>query len=230
LEEFPSLCCEKTFVFVFLDVFHFFLFDSAFANTSAILPIYIEMQNPTRRRFMAAQIVATLLTGLFYAVVGALSYARFGTMVQGNLLNNFPVSSVTILMRLAFGFALITVYPFTIFPCRLAIEHLIFGIKRQFTTLEFSVVTLLIVAASFGAAIATSNVDLIFGLTGAIAFSLSCFVFPAVAFLKSVGCNRANPTDKLTKSGVYWFANAVVLALFGLMALVLGIVAWTQTI
>jgi amino acid permease len=202
----------------------------AFANTSAILPIYIEMENSTQRRFMTAQIISTCLTGMFYILAGSLCYTRFGTMIQGNLLNNFPLSSVTVLMRLAFGFALVIVYPFTIFPCRLAVEHLILGIKRQFTSLEFSFVTFLIVGGSFGVAVATTNVDLIFGLTGAIAFSLSCFVFPAVAFLKSVGCGRMNSTEKLSKMGSYWFSSAVLLAFFGMLALVLGVIAWAQSL
>lgn len=57
-------------------------------------------------------------------------------------------------------------------------EHLIFGIKRQFSPLEFSAITVVIVAGSFGVAAATSDVSIVFGLTGAIGSSLLSFVFP----------------------------------------------------
>jgi sodium-coupled neutral amino acid transporter 11 len=202
----------------------------AFANTPALLPIYIEMERPTQGRMMVAQGAAASLVAVLYILSGSLSYAYFGPSIQGNMLNNLPSSTVAVLMQLAFGFGIATaVYPMTIFPCRLAVEHLLLGVRRQFTVLEFSAITLLLVAASLGLAAATTNIALIFGLLGSVAYSLICFVFPALVFLKSIGFNRAED-GKLTRIGVYWVVSAVLVIALGVCGLVLGLVSWAMTI
>jgi amino acid permease len=201
----------------------------AFANTSALLPIYIEMERPTLQRIMFAQGLSSVVVLLLYVLSGSLAYAYFGSAVQGNMLQNLQNSAVVILMKLSFTVGIATaVYPLTIFPCRLSVEHLLLGVRRQFTSLEFSMVTIIIVAGSFGVAIATTNVDLIFGLVGAIAFSLTCYVFPAIVFLKSVGFARVE--GKLTVVGIYWVLTALIIIAFGMTGLVLGILSWVQTL
>ena len=195
-----------------------------FANTAVILPVYIEMSNPSRQRIFVAQVLSGVLVVILYCVAGAVSYACYGSALKGNVLQNLPVTSVTILMQLFFGFGIATgVFPLTIFPCRLAVEHMFFGIRRQFSSLEFGVVTCILVGGAFGVAIATSNVDLVFGLVGSVAFSLTSFVFPGAVYLKSVGFDR-------TFKGVYLAVSSIILILFGVTSLVLGVIGWVQSL
>lgn len=201
----------------------------AFSNTSSVFPIFVEMKIPTRFNFNRVQILAGAFVFVVYIMVGAMTYAAYGESVPGNLLNVFPVTPITTLMRLGFGCSVLTTYPLVLFPLRLAIEHLLFGIKRQFSPLEFSTVTVLVVGASFGVASATSNVDIVFGLTGAIGFSLMSFVFPGLIMIKAYGVGR-NPEGRIIWTGFYLFSCSVLMTLFGIGALVAGVISWVSTL
>ena len=166
---------------------------------------------------------------MVYVLAGAMTYAAFGTAVDGNLISSFPVSVTSTLMRLGFLFTIITTYPLVLFPTRLSVEHLFLGVKRQFTGIEFAICTLILVAGSFGVAVATDQVDLVFGLTGAVGFSLLSFFFPGVVYMKACGLGREKPGDSLTAKGVYLFVVAFLVAAFGLGALISGVISWVDT-
>lgn len=197
----------------------------AFSNTSNVMPIFVEMKIPTRKQFNAVQILSGSLILVVYVLAGALSYAAYGNAVAGNLLTSLPPSEVTILMQLGFLFTIIFTYPLILFPARLAVEHLLLGIRRQFTPLESSTCSVVLIAGSFGVAVATQDVDIVFGLTGAIGFSLQTFFFPGIWYLKSCGLGRSKD-GALTKNGVYLAIVAVLIAIWGIVALIIGIISW----
>ena len=201
----------------------------AFSNSSSIIPIFIEMKVPTRKQFNAVSILSGAAVFVIYISAGAMTYAAFGDAVQSNLLNSFPVSVVSTLMRLGFLVTIVTTYPLVLFSLRLSVEHLFLGIRRQFTPLEFSACTLILVAGSFGVAVATSNVDIVFGLSGAVGFSLLSFTFPSVFYIKACGLGRKQKGDPLTAKGVYLFIVAILLACFGIGALISGVISWRDT-
>jgi amino acid permease len=200
----------------------------AFSNTTAVFPIYVEMKQPTRRRFGQVQILSGIVVLFAYVLAGAMTYVRYGDDVKSNFLNNFSTTeTVPILMRLAFSFTLITTYPLVMFPTRLAVEHLFLGIKRQFSALEFSLTTVLIAAGTFGVAAATDDVGIVFGLTGSVGTSLLSFVLPALIYWRASFIRGWGSRGCLS---IYRLAVAVLLGLFGLAAGTLGVVAWASEI
>ncbi len=140
--------------------------------------------------------------------------------MNGNLLNSFTADVVGVLMRTGFFLTVLFTYPCILFPLRLSVEHLLLGIKRQFSSLEFKLCTLLIVACSFGVAVAVgSQVDIVFALTGAIGASLLCFVFPSLCYIKAFYSGG---------SSMYLLVVAGLIGLFGVCSLILGVISWTM--
>jgi len=193
----------------------------AFSNTSAVLPIFVEMQHPTIGNFMKVVVWASAFCWLMYELAGIISYITFGEALEGNMLNNFSLTEpAVVIARAAFAFTIISTYPLLMFPLRLSIEHMIFGTKRRFAHTEFTFCTLVVVGGSFGVAAITDNVELIFGLTGSLGSALMMFVIPGSLYLKVVGFGERNSASYAL------FVGAILLICIGITVAVLGIIGF----
>jgi len=171
------------------------------SNTTAVFPIFIEMAESTVSNFRKVQIIASGSCTFLYMLVGIMTYIRFGDEVQGNFLNNFPDSSIATLLRAAFAFTIITTYAIVAFPLRIAIEHLIFGIRREFSNLESLFCSVALLAGSFTIASITDNVEILFGLTGSLGSALLMFVVPGATFMKAFWAQRQDLRQDIILAG-----------------------------
>jgi sodium-coupled neutral amino acid transporter 10 len=159
-------------------------------------PVYsgLEKRSPPRMIFtliVVACMCCAIYTGT--AIFGLVSITRFRSdsrdVVPGNVLTVFPVDDrFAGWMRILMGVAVTLVYPLLCIPCRSAIDHLVFGGKSSATSQPSRarklLETLCIVAATLTTATAVDDLAKVFGITGATAGTLICYVMPLVSFLR----------------------------------------------
>lgn len=114
----------------------------AFTCQVNVFSIQNELQNPTPQR-MSRVVVGSVCTSLtIYAFMGLFGYLDFLGETPGNILKKYELQAsnfVDILIDMAFLAITITVvvaFPLNIFPCRFALESLVFGGPKTATATE----------------------------------------------------------------------------------------------
>jgi len=115
--------------------------------------------------------------------------------VPGNVLEAFPGDDMAALaMRTLMAMASVLVYPMLCLPCRSTLDHLLFRVccTSQSDNIESGsskmparqvLETCFILCLTFGLSNIDSDLASVFGLTGATAGALICYVLPPICFL-----------------------------------------------
>lgn len=101
------------------------LFALGYACHPQIFIVYNVFKKPQVLRMERIIGCAIFAVSCLYSVLGVCGYMTFKDATNGNLLTNYPKSSLTEVMRLSFCFSCIISFPLLIFPVRTAVYTLL---------------------------------------------------------------------------------------------------------
>ncbi|XP_027023344.2 probable sodium-coupled neutral amino acid transporter 6 isoform X4 [Tachysurus fulvidraco] len=221
-----SDCSARLFIFSSKSAYAIPTMAFSFLCHTAVLPIYCELQRPTKRRMQNVANVSISLSFLVYLVSALFGYLTFYGHVDSELLRGYdiylPRDVLVMSVRLAILLAVLFTVPLIHFPARKAVLTLLRG-ERQFSWLSHCVSTFVLLLIIELLAIFVPDIRNVFGVVGSTTSTCLLFVYPGLFYLR-VSNNHIRSATSL---------GAVALMLFGvfvgLLSLCLIIISWAQT-
>ncbi|XP_036062120.1 probable sodium-coupled neutral amino acid transporter 6 isoform X2 [Onychomys torridus] len=180
-------CKPKLFHFSKESVYAIPTMAFSFLCHTSILPIYCELQSPSKKRMQNVTNTAIALSFLVYFVSALFGYLTFYDKVESELLQGYskylPHDVVVMAVKLCILFAVLLTVPLIHFPARKALMMLLFSnfpfswIRHSLTTLALNIVIVLL-------AIYVPDIRNVFGVVGASTSTCLIFVFPGLFYLK----------------------------------------------
>ncbi|XP_051051948.1 probable sodium-coupled neutral amino acid transporter 6 isoform X2 [Phodopus roborovskii] len=159
----------------------------SFLCHTSILPIYCELQSPSKKRMQNVTNTAIALSFLLYFVSALFGYLTFYDKVESELLQGYskylPHDAVVMAVKLCILFAVLLTVPLIHFPARKALMMILFSnfpfswIRHSLTTLALNIIIVLL-------AIYVPDIRNVFGVVGASTSTCLIFVFPGLFYLK----------------------------------------------
>ncbi|XP_078095929.1 solute carrier family 38 member 10-like [Mustelus asterias] len=169
------------------------IFATSFCCHPLVLPIYFNLRGQSVERMNSVFKQATIITFIFYTVVGLCGYLPLTEAVPGDILAALPPNFVTHGMRAIFFISLALSFPLVILPCRQAISTLLIEQQKEDGTFSVSgdmpfhqhvAATVLIVYCTMSLGVLVPNVETVLGIMGTTMGSFICFIFPSVIHAK----------------------------------------------
>jgi len=169
------------------------IFSLAYACHCQLFVVYDSLDDPSIPKMDYIVKSSLKIVTFVYFLVAIFGYTTFSSEVEGNVLKNFPSTTLLVFIKMGFATSVVVGFPLMIFPCRQSIHTLFFrqtysdGLapKTYIEPFTFKLLTFSIVSLTMIVAILIPNVETILGLTGATMGSLICFIMPAIIFMKS---------------------------------------------
>ncbi|XP_057715558.1 probable sodium-coupled neutral amino acid transporter 6 [Corythoichthys intestinalis] len=159
----------------------------SFLCHTAVLPIYCELDRPTKTRMQKVTNVGIGLSFLVYLVSALFGYLTFYAHVESELLLGYdaylPRDVMVTTVRLAILISVLLTVPLIHFPARKAVILLLRG-DRPFSWLIHVAATVLILGVVLLLAIFVPDIRNVFGVVGSTTSSCLLFVFPGLFYLK----------------------------------------------
>nr|XP_048271357.1 probable sodium-coupled neutral amino acid transporter 6 isoform X2 [Myodes glareolus] len=159
----------------------------SFLCHTSILPIYCELQSPSKKRMQNVTNTAIALSFLLYYVSALFGYLTFYDRVESELLQGYsqylPHDVVVMAVKLCMLCAVLLTVPLIHFPARKALMMILFSsfpfswIRHSLTTLALNIIIVLL-------AIYVPDIRNVFGVVGASTSTCLIFVFPGLFYLK----------------------------------------------
>ncbi|XP_072221676.1 probable sodium-coupled neutral amino acid transporter 6 [Leuresthes tenuis] len=221
-----SECTPKLFVISIKSAYAIPTMAFSFLCHTAILPIYCELERPTKARMQKVSNISIGLSFLLYFISALFGYLTFYNHVDSELLLGYdaylPRDIMVMTVRLAILLAVLLTVPLIHFPARKAVILLLYG-GRRFSWLIHIISTLTILSVVLILAIFVPDISNVFGVVGSTMSSCLLFVFPGIFYLKISG----QPLRSVDSTG------AILLVVFGLimgvMSLCVIIVTWVKS-
>ncbi|XP_074548811.1 putative sodium-coupled neutral amino acid transporter 6 [Halichoeres trimaculatus] len=205
-----SECTPKLFVISSKSAYAIPTMAFSFLCHTAILPIYCELDRPTKKRMQNVTNVSIGLSFVFYLISALFGYLTFYAHVDSELLLSYDAylrhDIMVMTVRLAILLSVLLTVPLIQFPARKAVI-LLLRRDQSFSWLTHIAVTLMILAIVLLMAIFVPDIRHVFGVVGSTTSSCLLFVFPGIFYLKISG----QPLKTFDSIG------ALVLLVFGLM-------------
>lgn len=169
------------------------IFSLAYACHCQLFVVYDSLDDPSLPKMEYIVKSSLKIVTTVYSLVAIFGYTTFSDSVEGNVLRNFPSTTLLSFIKIGFAASVVVGFPLMIFPCRQSIHTLFFkqnfndGLapKTYIEPFTFKTLTLAIVFTTMLVAILIPNVETVLGLTGATMGSLICFIMPAIIFMKA---------------------------------------------
>ncbi|CAK6432018.1 unnamed protein product [Pipistrellus nathusii] len=159
----------------------------SFLCHTSILPIYSELQSPSKKRMQDVSNTAIALSVLVYFVSALFGYLTFYDKVASDILQDYnkylPHDVVIRIMKLCVLFAVLLTVPLIHFPARKALMMMFFSnfpfswVRHFLITLALNIIIVLL-------AIFVPDIKTIFGVVGSSTSTCLIFVFPGLFYLK----------------------------------------------
>ncbi|KAJ7990773.1 hypothetical protein DPEC_G00290390 [Dallia pectoralis] len=197
----------------------------SFLCHTAVLPIYSELDRPSRKRMQNVTNVSISLSSLLYLISALFGYLTFYGHVDTQLLLGYdtylPRDVLVMAVRLAILLAVLLTLPLIHFPARKAILLLFCG-DGSFSWVFHIISTFLILALVMVLAIFVPDIRNVFGVVGSTTSTCLLFVFPGMFYLRI----NNQPLRSLQSVGPVCL---LVFGLFvGLLSLSVIVVTWAQ--
>nr|XP_045009933.1 probable sodium-coupled neutral amino acid transporter 6 isoform X1 [Jaculus jaculus] len=193
MEEFSQIsnatddCKPKLFHFSKESVYAIPTMAFSFLCHTSILPIYCELQSPTKKRMQNVTNTAIALSFFIYFTSALFGYLTFYDRVESELLEGYskylPHDTVVMTVKLCILFAVLLTVPLIHFPARKALMMILFSnfpfswIRHFLITVALNVIIVLL-------AIYVPDIRNVFGVIGASTSTCLIFVFPGLFYLK----------------------------------------------
>lgn len=159
----------------------------SFLCHTSILPIYCELQSPSKKRMQNVTNTAIALSFLIYFISALFGYLTFYDEVASDILQGYskylPHDVVVMTVKLCILFAVLSTVPLIHFPARKAFMIMFFSnfsfswIHHFLVTLAFNIIIVLL-------AIYVPDIRNVFGVVGSSTSTCLIFVFPGLFYLK----------------------------------------------
>uniref|UniRef100_A0A8D3BU29 Solute carrier family 38 member 6 n=1 Tax=Scophthalmus maximus TaxID=52904 RepID=A0A8D3BU29_SCOMX len=182
-----SECTPKLFVFSSESAYAIPTMAFSFLCHTAILPIYCELDRPTKARMQNVTNVSISLSFVVYLVSALFGYLTFFANVKSELLIGYdaymPRDIMVMTVRLAILLSVLLTVPLIHFPARKALILLLCG-GRPFSWLIHIIATMSILGVVLMLAIFVPDIRNVFGVIGSTTSSSLLFIFPGIFYLK----------------------------------------------
>uniref|UniRef100_A0A3Q2HFY2 Solute carrier family 38 member 6 n=1 Tax=Equus caballus TaxID=9796 RepID=A0A3Q2HFY2_HORSE len=159
----------------------------SFLCHTSVLPIYCELQSPSKKRMQNVTNTAVALSFLIYFVSALFGYLTFYDKVASELLQGYskylPHDVVVMTVKLCILFAVLLTVPLIHFPARKALMMMFFS-NSSFSWIRHSLITLALNIIIVLLAIYVPDIRNIFGVVGSSTSTCLIFVFPGLFYLK----------------------------------------------
>lgn len=221
-----SECTARLFVFSSQSAFAIPTMAFSFLCHTAVLPIYCELDQPSKTRMQKVTNISIGLSFSLYLISALFGYLTFYAHVDSELLKGYdvylPRDVLVMTVRLAILLSVLLTVPLIHFPARKAAILLLFG-ARPFSWFIHCFATVSILAVVLILAIFVPDIRNVFGVVGSTTSSCLLFVFPGLFYLRISG-RRFSSLD---------YVGAALLVVFGLavgaFSLTLIILTWVQS-
>ncbi|XP_070698335.1 probable sodium-coupled neutral amino acid transporter 6 [Pempheris klunzingeri] len=221
-----SDCTPKLFVFSSKSAYAIPTMAFSFLCHTAILPIYCELDRPTKSRMQNVTNVSISLSLILYVIAAVFGYLTFYAHVNSELLLSYdayiPRDIMVMTVRLAILLSVLLTVPLIHFPARKAVILLLCG-GRPFSWLIYIMTTLIILGVVLLMAIFVPDISHVFGIVGSTTSSCLLFVFPGIFYLK-ISSRPLSSFDSIA---------AVFLVVFGLIMGIISfsviVITWAQS-
>ncbi|XP_032810227.1 sodium-coupled neutral amino acid symporter 2-like [Petromyzon marinus] len=196
----------------------------AFVAHPEILPIYMELKEPTQKKMQQVSNISMFAMLGMYLLTAIFGYLTFYGGVEAELLHTFVklggFSIVILLVRLAVLIAVTLTVPVVLFPMRSSVEELFFHTKT-FSWLRHIIIAMMFLVLDILLVIFVPSIREIFGFIGSSAGTLLIFILPSLFYLKLA-------TQSLKERiGAIMFCLAGFLLMFASIGLI--ITEWIRT-
>lgn len=148
------------------------------------LLIYGSLRTPTMDRFAKVTHYSTGISMVACLAMALAGYLSFGSLTQGNVLNNFPTTNIMVnIARLCFGLNMLTTLPLECFVCR-EVMTLYYFPHEPFNPNRHLIFTTSLVLSAMGMALITCDLGVVFELVGATSACALAYILPPLCFVK----------------------------------------------
>uniref|UniRef100_A0A8C2NIJ7 Amino acid transporter transmembrane domain-containing protein n=1 Tax=Capra hircus TaxID=9925 RepID=A0A8C2NIJ7_CAPHI len=159
----------------------------SFLCHTSILPIYCELQSPSKKRMQNVTNTAIALSFLIYFISALFGYLTFYDNVASELLQAYskylPHDVVIMTVKLCILFSVLLTVPLIHFPARKALMMMFFS-NFPFSWIRHSLITLALNIIIVLLAIYVPDIRNVFGIVGSSTSTCLIFVFPGLFYLK----------------------------------------------
>ncbi|XP_041810057.1 probable sodium-coupled neutral amino acid transporter 6 [Chelmon rostratus] len=220
-----SECTPKLFVISSKSAFAIPTMAFSFLCHTAILPIYCELDRPTKKRMQNVTNVSIGLSFLLYLISAVFGYLTFYAHVNSELLLGYdtylPRDIMVMVVRLAILLSVLLTVPLIHFPARKAVILLLCG-GRPFSWLIHIIATVTILGVVLLMAIFVPDIRNVFGVVGSTTSSCLLFVFPGIFYLKI----SSQPLRSFDSVGALFLV--VFGVIMGLISFSVIVITWVQ--
>ncbi|NXN97428.1 S38A6 protein, partial [Rhinopomastus cyanomelas] len=159
----------------------------SFLCHTSVLPIYCELQSPSKSRMQYVTVTAIGLSFLIYFVSALFGYLTFYEKVDSELLQGYsrylPHDTLIMTVKVAILFAVLLTVPLIHFPARKAVLMVFFShlpgswICHIFVTLALNTIVFLL-------AMYVPDMKNVFGVVGSTTSACLLFVYPGLLYLQ----------------------------------------------
>ncbi|XP_056250411.1 probable sodium-coupled neutral amino acid transporter 6 [Seriola aureovittata] len=221
-----SECTPKLFVISSESAYAIPTMAFSFLCHTAILPIYCELDRPTKTRMQNVTNVGISLSLLLYLISALFGYLTFYAHVNSELMLGYdtylPRDIMVMTVRLAILLSVLLTVPLIHFPARKAVILLLCG-GRPFSWLSHIIATITILGVVLILAIFVPDIRNVFGVVGSTTSSCLLFIFPGIFYLKI----SSQPLRSFDSIG------AILLVVFGLIMGLISfsviVITWAQS-
>ncbi|XP_040834869.1 sodium-coupled neutral amino acid transporter 2 isoform X3 [Ochotona curzoniae] len=220
-ETLPDTCTPRYFIFNSQTVYAVPILTFSFVCHPAVLPIYEELKDRSRRRMMSVSKISFFAMFLMYLLAALFGYLTFYEHVESELLHTYSTVMQTdvllLIVRLAVLMAVTLTVPVVIFPIRSSITHLLCA-SKDFSWWRHILITVSILVFTNLLVIFVPTIRDIFGFIGASAAAMLIFILPSAFYIKLV---KKEPLVSVQKIGALLFLLSGVVVMAGSMALII---------
>ncbi|KAF3831099.1 hypothetical protein GH733_002337 [Mirounga leonina] len=180
-------CKPKLFHFSKESVYAIPTMAFSFLCHTSVLPIYCELQSPSKKRMQNVTHTAIALSFLIYFISALFGYLTFYDKVASELLQGYstylPHDVVIMTVKLCILFAVLLTVPLIHFPARKALMMMFFS-NFPFSWIRHSLITLAVNIIIVLLALYVPDIKNVFGIIGSSTSTCLIFVFPGLFYLK----------------------------------------------
>ncbi|KAF4676465.1 Solute carrier 38 member [Perkinsus chesapeaki] len=165
----------------------------AYCNQPNVPEIYIQVRDPTPKRFIPVVVWTIAVCFIVYVTVGIMNFLAFGMDVQSSVIINLGqfISQGDVMVCISFALECITIigaFPLVVYPQRSSIVHFVSAClppRNEWWKRVYGwIVVVIIIGLSYAVAIALPDVNVMLGLVGSLTGSIVTFYSPAAFILK----------------------------------------------
>uniref|UniRef100_A0A4W5KIK1 Sodium-coupled neutral amino acid symporter 2 n=1 Tax=Hucho hucho TaxID=62062 RepID=A0A4W5KIK1_9TELE len=195
-----DVCTPKYFVFNSQTVYAVPILTFAFVCHPAVLPMYEELKDRSRRKMQRVANVSFLSMFIMYLLAALFGYLTFNVHVEPELLHTYSKvyksDVILLIVRLAVLTAVTLTVPVVLFPIRTSVNQLLCA-SKEFSWIRHTIITVVLLASTNCLVIFVPTIRDIFGFIGASAAAMLIFILPSAFYIKLVKKESMKSVQKI---------------------------------